>query len=200
MKRWFMPILAMMTLALLTTVLFAGGGATAITVTGTSACAQCEGIANGHDVALTTENGLRFVLKGDGDEYKAVHQLRKQGKTITATLVGAIMPMKNDDGEAYLESKVSGIRIEPAKPVFVIGTSACAQCVGIAKGHDVALTTENGLRFVLKGDGDEYKAVHQVRKESKTITATLAGPIKPMKNDKGEPYLEVPVSSVKVNS
>ena len=111
MKRWFMPILAMMTLALLTTVLFAGGGATAITVTGTSACAQCEGIANGHDVALTTENGLRFVLKGDGDEYKAVHQVRKESKTITATLAGPIKPMKNDKGEPYLEVPVSSVKV-----------------------------------------------------------------------------------------
>jgi len=169
-----------------------------VTIAGKSACAQCEGIAKGHDIALKTQSGITFVLKGKGDDYKAVHKVRSEGRLAVATLSGAIAPRQNEKGQPYLEAQVSTIKLAPAAPVTVMGVSACAQCEGIAKGHDVALKTENGVIFVLKGEGDDYKAVHQVRSEGKTIAATLDGDLKPMKNDKGEPYLEVRVSTVKV--
>ena len=172
---------------------------TPVTVSGTSACAQCEGIADkGHDVALMTDASINFVLKGQGSQYDSVHKVRKQGVPITAILAGPIVPKENAEGFAYLEAQVLSIQV--SEPVTISGTSACAQCEGIAKGHDVALKTASGLNFVLKGQGDDYKQVHQVRGQGKKITAVCSGPVTGRTNDDGEPYFEVQVSSVEIDS
>ena len=199
MKRSFIGTAAIVMITIWASLPTAPAAGSPITVTGTSACAQCEGIAEGHDIALKTANGLNFVLKGKGDDYKTIHKLRTKGETITAALEGPVKPMKNKEGVPYLQVDVSSVRLKSAVgPVTVTGASACAQCEGIAKGHDIALKTASGINFVLKGKGDDYKAVHELRTQGKTITANIVGPIKPMKNDEGKAYLEAAVSRVMV--
>src|SRR6266702_4220595 len=58
-------------------------------VTGKSECATCSGVtAAGHNIMLVDKDGNRWVLVGDGDAYKKAHEVRKAGKTMTATLAG----------------------------------------------------------------------------------------------------------------
>lgn len=57
-----------------------------VTVSGVSACAQCQGEIQGHDVMLITEGGTRFVLKGQGSAYKKAHRVRKSHKMMKAAL------------------------------------------------------------------------------------------------------------------
>lgn len=209
MKRhWSASTIGLVAMAILALVILPGAGAkkenqaVPLTLIGKSACAQCDGIASGHHIALKADNGLNFVLIGDGDAYKAVHKVRKEGKRIEATLEGPIQP-KDKNGAPYLEAKVSSIKVISIKAptVTISGTSACAQCTGIAsKGHDVALKADNGVNFVLKGQGDDYQAIHKVRQQGKKIIATLVGSIKPKANDAGEPYLEAEISSIKLGT
>jgi hypothetical protein len=87
--------------------------ADAKTVTGKSGCATCAGVtSDGHAILLTDKDGQRWVLLGSGDDYKAVHAVRKSGKTITATLAGDPVTKKDSDGKEYSEVKVSSIKIE----------------------------------------------------------------------------------------
>ncbi len=85
-----------------------------------------------------------------------------------------------------------------AKPVTITGKSACAQCDGDIKGHDVMLYTDGGIRFVVKGSGAAYKAAHKVRKDGKTMTAVLAGPIVAKKDKNKKAYLEVACVDIKI--
>lgn len=82
------------------------------TVTGKSECATCSGVtAAGHNVMLVDKEGTRWVLVGDSDSYKKAHEVRKAGKTMTATLAGEPTTKKDATGKEYKEVKVSDIKI-----------------------------------------------------------------------------------------
>ena len=84
------------------------------TVTGKSACATCSGVTSaGHNVMLITPDGERWVLTADKDNasYKAAHDVRKEDKTMTATLAGDPVTKKDANGKEYKEVKVSEIKI-----------------------------------------------------------------------------------------
>lgn len=83
------------------------------TITGTSACATCEGVtAKGHQIMLKTADGTLYVLEGSGEHYKAAHKVRTDGKKMTATLASEATEKKTDDGKAYKEAKISDIKVE----------------------------------------------------------------------------------------
>ena len=82
------------------------------TVTGKSECATCSGVtAAGHNVMLVDKDGTRWVLIGDSDSYKKAHEVRKAGKSMTATLAGEPTTKKDATGKEYKEVKVSDIKI-----------------------------------------------------------------------------------------
>ena len=82
------------------------------TVTGKSECATCSGVtAAGHNVMLVDKDGTRWVLVGEGDSYKKAHEVRKAGKSMTATLAGEPTTKKDATGKEYKEVKVSEIKI-----------------------------------------------------------------------------------------
>ena len=85
------------------------------TITGKSACAECDGVVKGGDpmhIMLTDKDGTRWVLIGDSDSYKAAHKLRHDGKTMTATLASEPQVKKGEDGKDYKEVKVSDVKVE----------------------------------------------------------------------------------------
>lgn len=83
------------------------------TITGKSGCATCEGVTeDGHSILLIQKDGTRWVLLGDSASYKAAHDVRKDGKTITATLAGTPVTKKGLDGKDYKEVKVSDVKID----------------------------------------------------------------------------------------
>jgi len=85
----------------------------------------------------------------------------------------------------------------PAKTVT--GKSECATCSGVTSaGHNVMLVDKDGTRWVLVGDSDSYKKAHEVRKASKTMTATLAGDPVTKKDANGKEYKEVKVTDIKI--
>ena len=82
------------------------------TVTGKSECATCSGVtAAGHNIMLIDKDGNRWVLVGDSDAYKKAHEVRKAGKTMTATLAGDPVTKKDANGKEYKEVKVSDVKI-----------------------------------------------------------------------------------------
>jgi hypothetical protein len=82
------------------------------TVTGKSECATCSGVtAGGHNIMLVDKDGTRWVLVGEGDSYKKAHEVRKAGKSMTATLAGEPTTKKDATGKEYKEVKVSDIKI-----------------------------------------------------------------------------------------
>ena len=83
------------------------------TITGKSACATCEGVtSSGHAILLIDKDGGRWVLLGSGKAYDAASEIRKQGKTMTATLCSTPCVKKGSDGKDYKEVKVSDIKID----------------------------------------------------------------------------------------
>ncbi|MDB5300123.1 MAG: hypothetical protein JWO87_1786 [Phycisphaerales bacterium] len=83
------------------------------TVSGKTGCATCEGVtAKGHSILLTDKDGYRWVLLGDGPAYKKIHEVRKDGKTVTATLSGDPVVKKDSDGKEYKEVKISDIKVD----------------------------------------------------------------------------------------
>ena len=81
----------------------------------------------------------------------------------------------------------------------ITGTSACATCDGVTKaGHNIMLVDQEGARWVLVGQGDDYKKAHEVRKDGKRMTATYKGEPKTMKDDNGKEYKQVEVTKVEV--
>ncbi len=82
------------------------------TISGKSACATCSGVTSaGHAIMIVADDGTRWVLVGDSASYKAAHDVRKQGKTMTATLAGEPVERKDEDGKAYKEVKVSDVKV-----------------------------------------------------------------------------------------
>ena len=83
------------------------------TVSGKSECATCSGVtADGHAIMLVDAKGVRWVLVGDSDSYKAASKVRKDDKKMTATLAGDPVTKKDDNGKEYKEVKVSDVKVE----------------------------------------------------------------------------------------
>lgn len=83
----------------------------------------------------------------------------------------------------------------------VAGKSACATCSGVTEaGHQIMLIDKDGMRWVLLGNSDSYKKAHEVRDDGKKMVATLAGEPVKKKDAKGQSYMEVKVSDVKVEA
>ena len=81
----------------------------------------------------------------------------------------------------------------------ISGTSACATCDGVTKaGHNIMLVDKAGTRWVLVGEGEDYKKAHEVRKDGKKMIATYKGEPKSMKDDNGKEYKQVEVTKVEV--
>ncbi|MDB5357022.1 MAG: hypothetical protein JWN24_3475 [Phycisphaerales bacterium] len=91
----------------------AAATAEAKTITGKTGCATCEGVTTkGHSILLTDKDGYRWVLLGDGPTYKKIHEIRKDAKTVTATLAGEPVVKKDPDGKEYKEVKISDIKVD----------------------------------------------------------------------------------------
>ena len=81
-------------------------------VIGKSECATCSGVTTAeHQVMLVDKDGTRWVLVGKGDFYDKAHEVRKAGKTMTATLAGDPVTKKDASGHEYKEVPVSDIKI-----------------------------------------------------------------------------------------
>ena len=113
MKRSILTAaLAVMAMALFVNVAGAKEDADAKTVAGTSSCATCDGLpVDGHAILLTDADGKMWVVTGEGDDYKAAHKVRKDGKKMTATIDGEPETKKTDDGKEYMVAKVSKIEV-----------------------------------------------------------------------------------------
>lgn len=89
--------------------------AAAKTITGKSACSTCDGMpVKGHAIYVVAEDGTRWVLVADKESTKGfaeAHKVRKEHKTMTATLAGEPVTKKDDAGKEYKEVKVSEIKI-----------------------------------------------------------------------------------------
>ena len=115
MKR-FSILAAVVALALCANVSLAAGAKKEVkTISGKSACATCEGVtAKGHSIMLIDKEGTRWVLLGDSESYKKAHEVRDEGKKMTATLAGKAETKKDDKGKEYKEVKVSDVKIDEA--------------------------------------------------------------------------------------
>ena len=83
------------------------------TITGKSGCAECDGVTKaGHNIMLIDKEGTRWVLLGDSESYKKAHEVRHDGKTMTATLTSEPQVKKGEDGKDYKEVKVSDVKVE----------------------------------------------------------------------------------------
>jgi hypothetical protein len=85
------------------------------TVSGKSACAECDGVVKHGDamhIMLTDKAGTRWVLIGDSASYKDAFKVRADGKSMTATLAGDPVTKKGEDGKEYKEVKVSDVKVE----------------------------------------------------------------------------------------
>jgi hypothetical protein len=85
------------------------------TISGKSACAECDGVVKHGDemhIMLTDKAGVRWVLIGDSASYKEAHKVRADGKTMTATYSGDAITKKGQDGKEYNEVKVSDVKVE----------------------------------------------------------------------------------------
>jgi hypothetical protein len=83
----------------------------------------------------------------------------------------------------------------------VTGKSSCATEDGVTKGgNGILLTDSKGIRWVLLGGTDEYRAAQKVRKEGKMMTVTYTGKPEVKKDSKGKEYAEISVDSIKVDN
>ena len=81
-------------------------------VTGKSECATCSGVTSAeHQIMIVDTEGTRWVLVGKGDSYKKAHEVRKAGKTMTATLAGEPVTKKDSSGKEYKQVEISDITI-----------------------------------------------------------------------------------------
>lgn len=114
MKRSHLLALAMgiLSLALWSNFARAEKAEAAKTVTGKSECATCSGVTSAeHQIMLVDKEGTRWVLVGKGDSYTKAHDVRKSGKTMTATLAGDPVTKKDAAGKEYKEVQISDIKI-----------------------------------------------------------------------------------------
>ena len=83
------------------------------TIAGKSACATCEGVTDaGHNIMLVDDKGMRWVLVGKGDDYKAAHKVRQDGKKMKATYSAAPTSKKDTDGKEYKQVEVTKIEVQ----------------------------------------------------------------------------------------
>jgi len=83
------------------------------TISGKSGCAECDGVTKaGHNIMLIDKDGTRWVLIGDSESYKKAHEVRHEGKTMTATVTSDPVVKKGEDGKDYKEVKVSDVKVE----------------------------------------------------------------------------------------
>jgi len=112
-KSFFSLAFAILSLALCSN--FANAAEKAVpgkTVTGKSECATCSGVTSAeHQIMLVDKEGTRWVLIGKGDSYKKAHEVRKAGKTMTATLAGEPVTKKDSNGKEYKQVEISDITI-----------------------------------------------------------------------------------------
>ena len=108
--KWLVPIVVLA--VVLGLVGYSVAADTPKTITGTSSCGGCSGVAQGCCVLLTDKDGGRWVLKGDDESVKSAFQARSEGKKMTATLTGKPVTKKGKDGKDYKEVKVSKVKIE----------------------------------------------------------------------------------------
>ena len=83
------------------------------TVSGKSACATCDGVTDaGHNIMLVDGKGTRWVLIGKGDDYKAAHKVRQEGKAMKAQYKAEPKTKKDSDGKEYKEVEITKIEVE----------------------------------------------------------------------------------------
>ena len=83
------------------------------TVSGKSACATCEGVTDaGHNIMLVDGKGMRWVLVGQGDDYKAAHKVRQDGKQMKAQFKSEPKTKKDSDGKEYKEVEITKIEVQ----------------------------------------------------------------------------------------
>lgn len=85
------------------------------TVSGTSACAMCEGLpVADHAIMIKAKDGTRWVLLGDDkvEGYKKAFEDRMDGKQMTATLASAPETKKDNDGKEFKQAKISAIKVK----------------------------------------------------------------------------------------
>jgi hypothetical protein len=83
------------------------------TVSGKSACATCDGVTEaGHNIMLVDGKGMRWVLIGKGEDYKAAHKVRDQGKQMKAQYKAAPKSKKDSDGKEYKEVEITKIEVQ----------------------------------------------------------------------------------------
>ena len=115
MKRsyWAVMAAALLSLALVASFATAAEKKDAKTVSGKSSCATCSGVTEaGHQIMLVDKDGMRWVLIGNSDSYKKAHEVRDDGKKMIATLAGDPVKKKDATGKAYMEVKVSDVKVE----------------------------------------------------------------------------------------
>src|SRR5215210_2474189 len=90
MKRSILALVAFLAFGLFSASFVHGEDAAkkeAKTVSGTSACATCDGVTKAeHQIMIVDKDGQRWVLVGDSESYKKAHKVRMDGKKMTAKL------------------------------------------------------------------------------------------------------------------
>ena len=85
------------------------------TVAGKSACATCDGVTkDGHKIMIVDKDGTRWVLIGEGENYKKAHKVRDKGVKMTATYTEEPVTKKDEDGKEYKEVKIKDVKVEEA--------------------------------------------------------------------------------------
>ena len=112
MKRMQWLVLVVVAALVVSLGAYAGAADAGKTLTGTSSCGGCTGVAGSCCLLLTDKDGGRWVLKGDSESFKAAFKARSAGKTMTATVIGKPTTKKGNDGNPYKEVKVSAVKIE----------------------------------------------------------------------------------------
>ena len=83
------------------------------TVSGKSACATCDGVTDaGHNIMLVDGKGMRWVLIGQGEDYKAAHKVRQDGKQMKAQYKAEPKTKKDSDGKEYKEVEITKIEVQ----------------------------------------------------------------------------------------
>lgn len=115
MKRSFMLSALVAVLGLALSANFASAEKVAAkSISGKSECATCSGVTSaGHAIMLVAEDGTRYILVADKDTpgYTEAHKVRKDDKTMSATLAGEPVTKKDSAGKEYKEVKVSEIKV-----------------------------------------------------------------------------------------
>lgn len=83
------------------------------TISGKSACATCDGVTDaGHNIMIVDAKGGRWVLIGKGEDYKAAHKVRQDGKQMKAQYKAEPKTKKDSDGKEYKEVEITKIEVQ----------------------------------------------------------------------------------------